>query len=134
MVNKILLQSSLVCSLILTLFLLIHDLPIVFIFTMSCGSISSILNHGFTNFYFKVFDRSIMIIGFIVNGLYINYFIHELDYILAWCSMISAVLLYLITVVIKLNSTNLIHIMAHGCIVFTHMLISIHLHGKCNKN
>jgi len=139
MTNKILFQSSLVSGVIQTLFILTHNLPILFIFIVSCGIWGSILNHGYTNFYFKIFDRAVMVIGFIINGLYINNFMYDHpNYILTWCSMIGAVLLYFLSkFLVKLESslavTNIIHIIAHGFVVFLHMLLSINLHNKCDN-
>jgi hypothetical protein len=141
MVNKNLFQSSLICGFIQSLFLYMHKLPPFFIFIVSCGICGSVLNHGYTNSYFKFFDRAVMTIGFVINGLYINTFMYDSpDYVLTWCTMVGAVLLYLFSKFLKkmdianLAITDVIHMMAHGLLTFLHMLLSIHLNNKCNKN
>lgn len=125
--NSCLLLSSIICGLIICLIIYkkynikFNNIYILYII----GIITSIFNHGTSNYYCKYIDRLIITIIIIyLYWLFNNFFIRGL--------LISAVFYYLIS---KLNYLsyikNYLHIFSH--IISILILYQIHIINECSK-
>lgn len=94
-------------------------------FILFRGCLSSLYNHGSTNSFNMLYDRTVMNESIIVD---IIYMIKIKSLTLIW-PLLGAVCLYRLSKLISGNIptfiTNLLHIYAHICITIVHVLIII---------
>lgn len=119
MANPILFSSSLFCG-IITIFVLLNSTSHLYLkLNIINGVLSSILNHGTTSSFLKAYDRISMVIGFLINMIFIVQYEHGAGLIL----LMNATLLYFLA---KCIESDLAHIGSHIAIMICNVMLLQH--------
>ena len=123
MANSVLFTSSLFLGFLhMVLIVLYQPVPPILALTITCGTFSSIWNHGVTSEIAKWTDRGIMVIGTAVDFIYIIV-IPDTE---AQRTLLLALLSTALAGYSLAKNTvggNLPHLLAHICLSFTHFIL-----------
>jgi hypothetical protein len=125
MANSVLFTSSLFLGFLhMALIIFYQPVPRILAFTITCGTFSSIWNHGVTSEIAKWTDRGIMVIGTTVDFIYIIVVNATEAQRTLLITLMSTALAGYTFAKITIGG-NLPHLLAHICLSFAHFILIV---------
>jgi hypothetical protein len=116
MANKDLFLTSYFMLIMHSFAIFIYQPPFIIFITYIIGPLVSVWNHGTSSIIAQIIDRSVMVLGYLIDLSYI----YKLKNIYVFIIIHLAIISYFIAKITKITS---FHLLAHFLIIITHIIL-----------